>query len=151
MFELVHRDVRGQVVDPVQRLAERERIGLGGGHTDQQRAREPWPRGHRERVDLRKPHAREPQGAVHGRHHRLQMRAARHLGDHPAEPRMLVDARGDRVGEQGVAAHDPDAGLVARRLDAEHERPGHRLPAASGWPPCGRRRRITMASAPDGW
>ena len=55
-------------------------------------------------------------------HHRLEVRPARHLGHDAAEPRVLVDAARDGVDEQGLAAHDADAGLVARRLDAEHQR-----------------------------
>ena len=38
VLELVDRDVRGQVVDAVQRGAERERERLGRGDADQQRA-----------------------------------------------------------------------------------------------------------------
>ena len=40
VLELVDRDVGGEVVDAVQRLAERERERLGRGDADQQRAGE---------------------------------------------------------------------------------------------------------------
>jgi hypothetical protein len=69
------------------------------------------------------------------------VRPAGHLGDHAAEPRVLGHAGGDRVGEQFVAADQPDAGLVAGRLDAQDQRCGHR---ASSF-------RMTTAFAPDGW
>ena len=50
------------------------------------------------------------------------------LGDDAAEACVLLDRGGDRVGEQRVAAYDADPGLVAGRLDAQHERfgGGHR-------------------------
>ncbi len=50
VLELVHRDVRGQVVDPVQRLAQRGRVGLRRGHPDQQGAGQARARCHRDRV-----------------------------------------------------------------------------------------------------
>ena len=38
VFELVDGDVGGQVVDAVERHAEAERVGLGRGDADEQRA-----------------------------------------------------------------------------------------------------------------
>ena len=52
VLELVDGDVGREVVDPVQRLAEGERVGLGGRDADQQRAGQPGPGGHRDGVDL---------------------------------------------------------------------------------------------------
>ena len=87
------------------------------------------------------PDARRGEGPVKGREHRLQVRPAGHLGHHPAEPRMLVHARRDGVGEQVVAADQPDPRLVAGRLDAQHQGGDHhRSPF-----------RMTTASTPDGW
>jgi hypothetical protein len=43
VLQLVDGDVRGQVVDAVQRLVQRQRVGLGRGEPDQQRAGEPGP------------------------------------------------------------------------------------------------------------
>ena len=34
-----------------------------------------------------------------------------------------LDAAGERIGEQGVPAHEADPGLVTGRLDAEDQRP----------------------------
>ena len=48
----VHGDVRGEVVDAVHRLLGGQRVPLGGGHADQQRAGQPGPGGHRDRVDV---------------------------------------------------------------------------------------------------
>ena len=67
-------------------------------------------------------HAGGLAGPLDGRHHRLQVRPRRHLGHDAAEPGVLLDRGGDRVGEQGVAADDADAGLVAGGLDAEDQR-----------------------------
>ena len=66
--------------------------------------------------------------------------------------------------EQLAPAHQADAGLVARGLDAENERASHRAPPAEAAPSAGfagpggigvtgswRPRRITIASIPDGW
>ena len=48
----VHRDVRGEVVDAVDRFLGGERVPLGGGDPDQQRAGQPGPGGDRDRVDV---------------------------------------------------------------------------------------------------
>ena len=63
-------------------------------------------------------------------------------GTTPPNRACSVDTGRDRVGEQRVPAHDADAGLVAGRLDAEHQRlVGH-----------GRSSRlITSASVLLGW
>ena len=96
-------------------------------------------------------------------HHGLQVRPAGHLGHDAAEPGVLVDAGGHRVGQQVVPAHEPHAGLVARGLDAQHQRRCHGVPSprAASPPTSSPRadglttgpassRRITRASVPDG-
>ncbi len=125
VLELVHGDVRGQVIDAVQRLVQRHRVGLRRGDPDQQRAGQAGPGRHGDRVHRGQLLARGREGALHRRDHRLQVGAARHLGHHPAEPGVLVHARRHRVGQQFAAADQPGARLVAGRLDAEHERGGH--------------------------
>jgi hypothetical protein len=122
VLQLVHRDVGGEVVDAVQGLVQGQRVRLGSGDPDQQCPGQSRARGDRDGVHVREGDVRFGERPLDRRHHRLEMGAARHLGDHAAEPGMLVDAGGDRVGEQRPTAHDADAGLVARRLDAEHER-----------------------------
>ena len=90
--------------------------------------------------------------AVDRRHHGLQVRTAGHLGHDAAEPGVLVDAAGHGVGEQGLAVHDADPGLVARRLDAQHERTASHRCSSLGEPSvpppmrAGRCRRMTSAS-----
>jgi hypothetical protein len=141
MFQLVDGDVRGQVVDAVQRLAQRERVRLGRRHPDEQGAGQPGPGGDGHGVDLTRTDARGGERAVEGRDHRLQVRPAGHLGHDAAEPGVLLDAGGDGVGEQLAAADQPDARLVAGGLDAEHQRGGHHASAL----------RMTTPSTPDGW
>ena len=126
VLELVDGDVGGEVVDAVQRLAEPDRQRLGGGHADEQGAGETGAAGHGERVDLVQAHAGGLAGALQRRDHRLEVRAAGHLRHHAAEAGVLLDAAGDGVGEQRVAADDPDAGLVARGLDPQDQWFGHR-------------------------
>ena len=145
VLQLVDGDVRGQVIDPVQRLAEPERVGLGRGHPDQQGAGQPGSGRDGHRVDLA---GRDPGGgqrAVEGGEHRLQVGPAGHLGHHAAEPGVLVHAGGHRVGEQVVPAHQPDPGLVTGGLDTQYQGraqgQGHQVSAF----------RMTTASTPDGW
>ena len=58
----------------------------------------------------------------------LQVRARGDLGHDSAVTGVLGHAGGDRVGQQRAAADDPDPGLVAAGLDAEHEGlVGHRI------------------------
>ena len=122
VLELVHRDVRGQVVDAVQRAVQRERQRLGRGVPHQQRAGQPGAGGHRDGVDVGEPHAGLGAGPLEHRDHGLQVGPAGHLGDHPAEPLVLGHAGGHRIGEQRRAADQADPGLVAGGLDAEHQR-----------------------------
>ena len=124
VLELVDGDVGGEVVDAVDRLAQPDRERLGRGDADHQRAGQAGAAGHRDRVDVGEPDAGGLAGALDRRHHRLEVRPAGDLRHHAAEAGVLVDAAGDRVGEQRVPADDPDAGLVAGGLDPEDQRLG---------------------------
>jgi hypothetical protein len=121
VLELVDRDVRGEVVDAVQRFAEGQRERLRRRDPDQQRAGEPGPGGHRNRVHVVQRHARGVAGTLQRGDHRLEMGPRGHLGHDPAEPGVLLDRGGDGVGQQRVPADEADPGLVARGLDAEDE------------------------------
>ena len=78
-------------------------------------------------------------------HHRLEVGPAGHLGHHPAEPGVLLDAAGHGVDQQLLAADDPDTGLVAGGLDAEHQGPVvHQLTSF-------RSSRMMWASTSPGW
>ncbi len=90
VLELVDGDVRGEVVDAVDRLAEPERQRLGGGDADHQRAGQAGAAGDRDRVDVVEPDAGGLAGPLDGRHHRLEVRAA---GDLRARRRRSGRAR----------------------------------------------------------
>jgi hypothetical protein len=140
VLQLVHGDVRGQVVNPVQRLAEGERVRLGGGHPDQQGPLQARSGGNGDGVDLGGGDTGLGERALEGRDHRLQVRPAGHLGHHTAEPRVFLDTGSHRVGQQFVPADQSDAGLIAGGLDAQNER--------AQW---SRSFRMTIASTPAGW
>ena len=58
---------------------------------------------------------------------RLQVGARRDLGDHAAEPGVLVDAGGHLVGQQrhravGAQLGDADSGFVAGAFDGQDDR-----------------------------
>jgi hypothetical protein len=117
----VHGDVGGEVIHPVHRLLGGDRVPLGRGDPDEQRTRQARTGGDGDRVDIREGHPGLGQRPLHGGHDRFQVGAAGHLGHHAAEPGVLRDAGGQRVGEQGVPADDTDAGLVAGGLDTEDQ------------------------------
>jgi len=83
-----------------------------------------------DRLDVVQARAAERAGLLDRRMEQVHVRARGHLGHDPAVARML------RLGREHVGAHQPavmhqrDARLVARRLDAQHQRLGHftRLP-----------------------
>jgi hypothetical protein len=122
VFELVDGHVGGQVVDAVQRHAQAQRVRLGGGDADEQRAGQAGSRGHRDRVDVGETQARALQGPLDGGGHRLKVRPGGDLGHHPAEAGVLLDAGGDRVGQQGVPLDDAHPCLVTGGLDAQDQR-----------------------------
>ncbi len=114
--------VPGEVVHPVQRDAEREGVRLGGRHPDLQRPGQARTGRHRHRADVGQGEPGPPQGLVDHRRHRLEVRAGGDLGDHAAVAGVLVHRGRHRLAEQHAVAHQPRAGLVAGRLDAQHHR-----------------------------
>ena len=125
MLQEVRPVVTLEVVHPDEVGAGREGDGLRAGHAHQQRADETRPGGHRHRVDLAEPDARDGQRLLEQRVQRLDVRARRDLGHDPAEPLVQVHLRGDQVGTQlEPVFHHRDGGLVARRLDAERDHAG---------------------------
>ena len=92
-----------------------------GAHADHERAREPRAARDGDRVEVGERHARLGEGRPDGGLDRLEMRACGDLGHDAAVAGVLLHRGGDDVGEQGRAAHDADAGLVAARLDPEDE------------------------------
>ncbi len=149
----VHRHVGRQVVDAEQRLAQTEGERLGRGDPHQQGTRQTRAVRDGDRVEVVQADAGLGARPLDHGHHRLHVGAAGHLGDDTAEPRVLVHAAGDGVREQGAAPHDADAGLVAGRLDAEHQGAVVHAAEASGrgHPGGTGRSRITWASTSSGW
>ena len=125
VVEHVDGHVADEVVHPVQRLVQRDRQCLRGGDTHDERGDQAGAGRHGDPVDLAQVDLGVLAGARQRREHRLEVGAGSDLGDDAAEAGMQVDRGGDLVGEQLGAADDPHAGLVAARLDAEHERCGH--------------------------
>ena len=122
VFERVHRDVGGEVVDAEQGAPEPVGQGLRGRDAHQQGACQARSTGDSDGIDVRKSHTCLLAGALDGRNHRLEVGPAGDLGYHAAEPGVLVHAARDRVEEQLLSPDEPDAGLVAGGLDAQHQR-----------------------------
>ena len=147
VVEDVHGHMRGEVVDAVQRLVEGHGEGLGGGDTDHERAGEAGPYGDGDGVDVGELHSGRVARATQGGQHRLKVGAARDLGHDAAEADVQIHAARHLVGEQGGAAHDADARLVARALDAENQR----LPSRGDAHEVSRSLRMMTASTSPGW
>ena len=119
--ESIHRDVSSQVIDAVDRTVKGDREALRCTHADKKSADKTWARGHRDGIDIAQRDAclgrRTIKSGVEG----LQVRPAGDLRHDAAEPRLLIDARCDGIGEQCAPAHQGDTGLIAGRLDAQDQ------------------------------
>ena len=119
--------------------AREDRLERDRRASHHERARQTRAGGDGDCVEVREGDVGGVQGAADRGHEGLEVGAGGDLRDHAAEAHVLLDGGGDLVGQQGGAADDPDAGLVARGLDAEDERlRGHV-------------RIMTTASVPLGW
>ena len=119
----VGTDVPDEVIDAVERQVERHGERLRRADSHHEGSGKTRAARHRDRVEVGECHARLGERGLDRRCHRLEVGARGDLGHHSAEAGVLVHRRRDHVGEQPGAPHDADAGLVATRLDAEHERP----------------------------
>jgi hypothetical protein len=135
--------VTDQVVHGVEGLLERHRERLRRSHADHQRPRETGAARDRDRVQVLQPDPRLGDRLLDRRLQRVEMGARRDLRHDAAVARVLVHARRDRVAEQGATAHDADTGLVAARLDAQHEGLGHAILLRSHF--------MITASTSSGW
>ena len=147
LVEHVGPHVAHKVVDGIQRLVEREGERLGRADADHESTRQPGTARDGDGVNVTKGDAGPVEGLAQGRGERLEVGAGRDLGHDSAVSRVLLHRRCDHVGEQGRAANDPDAGLVAARLDAEHQGRNHACPICGA----GIVRRMMIASTPSGW
>ena len=128
-----HRErMRLQVIDRDQRLLGYERDRLGGGEPDDHAADQPGPGGGRDPVELGEAHAGCGHRLGDDQVERFDMGARGDLRHHPAEGGVCLDLREHHVGADdarpGVRPlHHCRRGLIAGRLDAEHEHRGLHL------------------------
>ena len=114
--------MRHQVVDRVERLARGNREGLGRADTHHERAGQARSGGHGDGVDIVQRHPCLVQGLLQRGYEGVQVRTGSDLRNDAAKTDMLIHRRGHRVGQQGGAPDNPDAGFVAGGLDPQHER-----------------------------
>ena len=147
-----HAHVRHEVVDAVEGRAEGRGQRLRPRDPHHERARQTRAGGDGDRVEVREGDVGGVQGAADRGHEGLEVGAGGDLRDHAAEAHVLLHGGGDLVGQQGGAADDADAGLVAGGLDAEHEGGcgggGHGLQSSER--PGHRALRMITASSPPG-
>ena len=158
--EQVGADVTDEVVDGVERDAERGGEALRRADADHQGPGEARAARHGDRLQLVETHLCGPKRLDERRSERFEVGTGRDLGHDTAVAGVLVHRRGDDVRQEARSAHDPDARLIAARLDPEHEGSGtaHSGPSASidgmtapesaGSPSSSR---MTTASTPSGW
>ncbi len=124
MFDERRADVSLQVVDGEQRQVALPGDRLGRADADQQRADEPGPLRHRDRVDVVERRLRLFQRLFDDDPDRLHVVARGKFRHDPAERAVDVDLRGDdRRAHVGAVVDDRGGRLVAGGLDAED--PGH--------------------------
>ena len=143
--------VRLEVVHPDVREVGGERDRLRRADPDEQRAGEAGPVARGDRVEVGELDARLDERFGDHRRDQLHVGTARDLGHHAAEARVEIDlARHDRRVDEATVFHDRGRGLVARRLDAEHE--GHgRLVSSTIVSPGTVRSIEASSSAYSGW
>ena len=118
--EDVGGDVPDQMVHRIERCTERDGERLRGADADHEGAGEAGAGCDGDRVEIAQCDPGLGERRLDRRGERLEVGPGRDLGDDSAIARVLVHAAGDRVAQRS-AADDADAGLVAARLDAQHE------------------------------
>ena len=121
--------VRLEMVDRHQRLAGDQRDRLGGGQPHDHAADQAGPGGGGDAVEIGEAHARLLHRLRDDQVERLDVGARGDLRHHAAERRVLLDLRQHDVGADAAGpGHRPldhrRRGLVAGRLDAEHDHRG---------------------------
>jgi hypothetical protein len=128
---------------------EGDRERLGRGDADHEGAGEPGAAGHRYRVEVGQLDARLRERLLQRRADGLDVRPRGDLRHDAPVAGMLIHGCRDHVGEQRRATHDSDPGLVAARLDAEHQ--GCLAVHAGSIVGVGTVNLITIASTLSGW
>src|SRR5215212_2262213 len=125
VLEDVDRYVASQVIYPVQRLSQCERERLCTGQADYQGAHQARPRRDGDAVDLGEIDGSRLAGPIESRHQSLQVSPAGDLRYDTAVACVQVHAAGNLIGKELVATDESHAGLVTRRLNAQHQRCAH--------------------------
>ncbi len=126
-------EVTLEVVDPDVGDAGAQRHGLGGADADEQRAGQAGPGAGGHGVEVGQLEARFDEGLGDDRVDEFEVGPAGDLRDDAAEAGVEVALAGhDRRQQVGAVLHDPDGGLVARRLDPEDL---HRCTLTGAGPP----------------
>jgi hypothetical protein len=119
--ESIHRDVSSQVIDAVDRTVKGDREALRCTDADKKCADETRTGGHRDGIDIAQRDTRLRRRTIKSGVEGLQVSSAGNLGHDSTESSLLIDARCDGIKEKCAPAHQGDAGLVAGRLDPQHQ------------------------------
>ena len=90
MHQFIHHGMADDMVDPVERLAERNRQSLGCGNAHGERAHQSRPRCHCDGIDVVERHLRLVQSGFESGHKGLEMCPGSHLRHDPTKPGMLI-------------------------------------------------------------
>ena len=96
--------------------------GLGEGVADEERPHQPGAGGRAHAVEIGGMDTGFVESLMGERPDRLDVGTGRHLGHHPAEPRVKIDLGGEDVGECLGPLHHRHGRLVTRGLEGEDER-----------------------------
>ncbi len=122
LFEKGRVDVAFEVVDAHDRRAVHPGQRLGRRAADEERADEPGPLGHRDAVEIAQPHPGLRERPANDGHDHLEVAARGELGHDAAVGGVDIVLGGDDAREHlAPAVEHGGGGLVARRLDAEHD------------------------------
>ena len=113
VHEPVDGHVCGEMVDAIEGAVERERKAFGCAYADEKCADEAGAGGDSDRVHIAQRDAGFRGRPVEGRIKGLEVSPTGNLRHHSPEARMLVDAGRHRIGEEGPAADEGDARLIA--------------------------------------
>jgi hypothetical protein len=108
-----------------------KRDGLRAHHTDHQAADQARPSGDGDRIELREAEARLAHGLGDDLVQALNVGARSYLRHHAAVGAMLLPLRAHHIRQDAAAAifsagDHGCGGLIAARLDAQHQQPGRR-------------------------
>jgi hypothetical protein len=112
MLKRIHRHMRSQVIDAVERHTKRRGIRLRGCNADKQGANQSWTSRYGNRIDVTEFYICFSKGAFHTGNHRFKVRTTRNFGDNSTEPGVLIHATRHNIRKQRAPSDDADAGLI---------------------------------------